>query len=544
MSWIGPGLSAQAIYQYTIQLGKYPQASLAAFQKIAHLGFLYAHTADSSGTEVCLAGFETRERAEESLANLRRLGYTKAELTRKDLKTGKLRVYLQLGSVDRKMAVDWQKFHSVSSLFGLPTADALKILTGPFTSLAEAKTEGNVLAGKGLPGTFPREINELAIFPIGAFESNRLVRNPQKDTVLPARNQSEVPATKPAVSFWPPATLNPKMGAEPAISSSMKRNSVLSLQQVLKAEGFYSGAVTGYYQEATRAAFEAALKQSPEMRPFVHDDEPSAKSTSDPDRLADVLENLTAQGNPTVALEKFADPLAKGYLGYLTYLQKGPNQETDRLMNEALRGDFSGAPKSPPNMPFFDFKAVYAYPSLHQTILHLFYLHSAPDNSIPTPCWLHNAHPGETQAALRRYQEVKVLQAQVRGCDYLQDWRDVRLLKQVVSYLGGKQPEPVELMKAAEERALLLQNAQALDEKASAAALSRQMEVWNKMEAWGRKDPINVRMLNALKLAYYQSLVRVEDFFLKKDLPGADARTLAIATLDTFTAPYLDRFMK
>ena len=195
-------------------------------------------------------------------------------------------------------------------------------------------------------------------------------------------------------------------------------------------------------------------------------------------------------------------------------------------------------------MPFFDFKAVYSYPSIEQLILHLFYIHSTPDNTIPTPCWLFNAHRKETQAAVNRFNDAKVKNPAISGCDYAMDWQDFRLLNNIMVYLGGKQPDQQELFQAAEERAFLYNSTQALDAASSKNVLNWEAQVWEKLELWGKKDPINLRMLTALKIAYFQSFIRIEDHFLQKGMVGADAKNMATAVIATVMTPYLDRFMQ
>jgi hypothetical protein len=544
--------SAQQNFQLSIHLGNFSQPAYADFSKIAHWGFLYAVKTDAAHADIFLTGFEDREKAEESLANLKKSGFPKAELAGRDLSKGKLQYYIQLGSMEKNKQVNWLKFGSVPALFAFPQSDAMKILSGPFSSLSEAKQALEMLQAKGFTDAFTREINSLATYPIGSFESGKIL----SDAPSPGRTfgmkgnapESEVktgaPATEDQLSFWPPKSMDAKTGSMPNILSNLKRNSVLSLQKLLKTENYYPGLLTGYYNDATKTAYEGALRNMPEMKPFISKTEIKPSGSVDMERLSSIIERLPEIKDPFSALNKFSDPLAKAYSAYLWFLKAGAGREVDSRMNSAIKGTFSGLSKTPANMPFFDFKAVYSYPNLEQVILHLFYLHSVPDHNLSTPCWLFNAHPKETQSATNRYHEAKVQNPYVRACDYVMDWQDVRLLHEILVYLGGKQPDQQELFQAAEERSFLYNKLQPLDAQASKSVLSWEIQTWEKMDLWGKKDPINSRLLTALKIAYAQSFVRIEDYFLNEGMAGIDAKNMTTAVLATLMSPYLERFMK
>jgi len=123
------------------------------------------------------------------------------------------------------------------------------------------------------------------------------------------------------------------------------------------------------------------------------------------------------------------------------------------------------------------------------------------------------------------------------------DWKDIGLLNNMMVYLGGKQPDQQELSQAAEERSFLYESSQPLDVQASKSVQLWEVQIWEKLELWGKKDPINIRMLTALKIAYFQSFIRIEDHFLNKGMAGMDARNMATAVIATVMTPYLDRFM-
>ena len=155
---------AQQNFQLYVHLGNFSNPTYNDFSKISHLGFLHAKKTDATRADVFLLGFETREKAEEALANIKRLGFTKADLGSKDVSKGAAKYYVQLGSIEKNKQVNWSKFEAVPSLFAFPQTEVLKILAGPFRTLEEARKELELLKSKGFSDAFARELNEMATF--------------------------------------------------------------------------------------------------------------------------------------------------------------------------------------------------------------------------------------------------------------------------------------------------------------------------------------------------------------------------------------------
>ena len=78
---------------------------------------------------------------------------------------------------------------------------------------------------------------------------------------------------------------------------------------------------------------------------------------------------------------------------------------------------------------------------------------------------------------------------------------------------------------------------------ASSEARSWETTVWDNLNDWATEDPLHARILSALRVAYYQSQVRLEAMYQERDLSAIEARDLATATLRNLLAGDLDRFL-
>jgi hypothetical protein len=64
----------------------------------------------------------------------------------------------------------------------------------------------------------------------------------------------------------------------------------------------------------------------------------------------------------------------------------------------------------------------------------------------------------------------------------------------------------------------------------------------NNLGHWAQRDPLHQRFLPPFKILFYQTAVRLEDFFMDKGFGSEEARVLALATLRSSVGPSLQRF--
>ncbi|WP_116107750.1 peptidoglycan-binding domain-containing protein [Lewinella sp. IMCC34191] len=93
------------------------------------------------------------------------------------------------------------------------------------------------------------------------------------------------------------------------------------------------------------------------------------------------------------------------------------------------------------------------------------------------------------------------------------------------------------------ERAALFQATGKLSAAESSEARNWESTVWNNLNDWAVEDPLHARLLSALRVAYYQSQVRLEAMYQQRGLSATESRDLATAALRNVLAADLDRFL-
>ncbi|MFN7117828.1 MAG: peptidoglycan-binding domain-containing protein, partial [Saprospiraceae bacterium] len=330
--------------------------------------------------------------------------------------------------------------------------------------------------------------------------------------------------------------------AAPRIRSNVKRTSALDLQKLLKAEGYYKGSLDGYYGNGTAAAYDGMLKNSRELQKYLVLANNTPKTGTATSALQNALNELPNDAAAIATIRTSKAPIAKAYQAYYNFLLNGPGAEVNNLMNTAIREAFVGK-KLPTPVPF-DFRATYAYTDLVQLLLHVHYLHSLPDNDLSAPCWLGQRHPKEMKAMFERYVTTASLEYPLKACDQFLNWDEVKLLNTIAMDLNSsKKINAQELNEAGALRTMLY-----FAPKAISAADVKDTEAWKTkllagLDKWGATDPLNKQAVTAFKAAFYQSQVRLEDFYQDKGFKADAAENLALVTLRTLVEYHLERFV-
>lgn len=329
--------------------------------------------------------------------------------------------------------------------------------------------------------------------------------------------------------------------ARQQVRTALPRRSVIELQRFLKAENHYAGATDGLYTPATAQALTTFQSNHPEWLRFQwYVQRNQGQQAGGTGNLAATLKRLGNDPSAAAALASFNHPLAQAYQAYQLLLARGPGNDVNNLMNAAIRMAFG--PGTPPFKLAFDPRATYAYVDLNQFILHLHYLHSAVGAEHPLPCWLGQRHPAEVAQAQAAYAPYPDTPLPLQGCDAFSDWAEVQLLQQIAATVGAIPPSNTILLQAANQRALLYEG-----QASVALAEQQQLEtwqtvLWGKINQWAAQDPLHQPITKALRAAYLQCQVTLEDFFLTKGFDLDNARAQSLATLHTVVNPYLQRF--
>lgn len=351
--------------------------------------------------------------------------------------------------------------------------------------------------------------------------------------------ETGIPSAVPSSYNYGTSGGNPN--ATQNVRTAFSRRSVVELQRVLKAENIYQGPTDGFYNAATVQAYVAAKQSNPELaryQLFTQHQGKNATGMTNP--LLNTINRLGDDASAANALVTNQHPLAKAYQAYQLLVARGSSNEVNNLMNTAIQGAFSG--RTITFVPPFDYRATYAYNDMNQLILHLNYIHSALGTDYPVPCWLARRHPKEMANVQAVYQAVPDAQLPLQSCDAFSDWEDVQLLQNIAAGIGVNTPASSALIQAATQRSRLYEGSATVE-----AAQQQQLEnwvttLWGNLTTWGNQDPLHQQLVKAMRIAFFETEVTLEDYYLSKGNTPEQARALALATEHTLVMPYLGRF--
>lgn len=564
----------QAQERYTVQVGNFMEARADDFAKLRNIGFVHAAPMDAGVARIMLGGYDTKAAADRAVTAVRAAGYPSAYALQIFLNEGMNVAIIQLGTEKASARINWERYAAAGDLYGMMGADDIKIATGPYAGVEDARKKLDGIRKAGFRDAFVKVVNSMTLHKLTEFETG--IKKP----LIPLQIQTEKPAEQaPAISVIPPsydqtqarikspeaqAPVTPPAASQtvasppaapamqprstgavalvqmPVIRSNVKRRSVLDLQQVLKEQGTYTGSLDGYYGNGTTNAYNdfagshrqmlrygasAGQRTRPGMSPMTARFQ-RALDTMDEDAAA-VVEVTTANG-----------PLAKAWQAYVLYTNRGASAEVNQLMNTAIRESFEG--KNLRKAPPFDTRSTYAYTSLDQLLLHIHYLHSAPGNLVTTPCWLARRHPAEMARVYEAYAGYSDADFPFRGCDQFSTWPEVVILTAIAQDLGVNTTENAA---AAAQRARLFSSPAAPQKESEVGLENWNIRLWKGLDTWAQRDPLNKELVAAFRVAYHQSQVRLEDHFMDKGFNAEAARSLGLQALQSLTAHHLQRFL-
>jgi hypothetical protein len=116
------------------------------------------------------------------------------------------------------------------------------------------------------------------------------------------------------------------------------------------------------------------------------------------------------------------------------------------------------------------------------------------------------------------------------------------LLQNIAAGIGVNAPASGALIQAATQRSRLYEGSATVE-----AAQQQQLEnwvttLWGNLTTWGNQDPLHQQLVKAMRIAFFETEVTLEDYYLSKGNSPEQARALALATEHTLVMPYLGRF--
>jgi len=306
----------------------------------------------------------------------------------------------------------------------------------------------------------------------------------------------------------------------------------------------YDSGLDGFYGPATSKAVHDIANSNPSFEKYQLLSSLTAKGgTKELSELQAAINMLPFKPEKAAfSLDHSDDPVAKAYKAYHLFV-KGDKAQVNQLMNEAIKETFVER-KLNKNVAPFDFNASYAYNSLDQLILHLRYVQGAQHN-IAAPCWLFQKHPQEAIKAFEPFEFMTPQEYEVEDCGNFMDWESIKLLKSIALDLdpneANKNEQVTEKYDNKRARHYLAPKPLTMEQTATVKIWNE--ELWNGLNDWANKDQVHRKFIVPLKVAYFQSQVLLEDYFVNRGLSERESTALALSTLQTIVAQHLDAYL-
>ena len=564
---------------YTAFVGSFVNARPQDFVEARDLGFIYTQVNADQLEEVYLGQYNSQEKAATTVKALQNLGFSNAQVLAGYYGDTPEVAVIQIATRYNAKNINWTDLGKAGPLNVLLADGNIKVLTGTFPNSDAAKAELPNIRALGFSDAFVKVVKSGQILPVkpiatGIKEdliplqladasttstppppSSTVQPEPMNTSVQPASNNSEpdapyVPRSSPATTNNTPASTPsfstiksvsaPPAPEVPAIRGNVKRSAVTDLQRVLQSEGYYDSTLDGYYGNGTASAYERMLKEDLRIQkyrlltPFY-----AMQQTTSGGAFQQAIDQLPYDPNAPLEIERNSTPTGDAYKAYLLFTSLGPSAQVNQLMNAAIKKAYANTRVS---TAVFNYQATYAYQDLQQLILHLFYVHASPTTSYTAPCWFNDRHPNETAQALRQMGDFSA-QVNRSACDPFNQWEEVQLLQTIAYDIA---PETAQLSSDRQEAQSLVSEL-ALSSSAIAPTQATLLEtwqnnLWKNINGWAAGNSYLQNTATSLRFAYFQTAVRLEDYYMNQGFEAMQARPLAIATLRAMLEVPLEKF--
>ncbi len=540
---------------YTIQLGIYDDSKQEDFDKLKNIGFVFTPDDGKKQQRIIMGIYTERSVAEGILEQVQGEGFKEAFMIVRP--AGKDKVYVLQLSVERfNKKVDWKKYFKSGNVYVQPTSRHIKILSGAFKSREQAVEKQKALVAAGFEDAFPKKVLKNLIHQVGLFEtgmeSEASAEFPSEEATVPTEvpDKEKTESTAKGKSNVKRPKLNfSEVPSSPMKRKSMKRSSVVELQKILKDESAYSSAVDGLYGKGTSAGVEMIMQSN---RRYANYKILSAGLKRKKNKSDDLLNQLLRKidSDPLEAakgLKQLNHPVGNAYLAYMYFTDelkaRNKTRTVNDLMNGAIKETFVKNKYS--KKPRFDFKATYDYKDLGQLIQHLRYIQGGQKEEPEVPCWLFVRHPKEAGASYLQYWGSKEDKFAMEDCDCFGDWPEIQMLQTISDDLNPMEDNAKLLEDQNKEirmRNLLYISPKPFAKDKVLAAWNKSL--WEKMDDWAKRDMLHAKMVTPLKIAYYQSMIKLEDYYMDKGYSLKDANTMAMRILQTYVKYPLRAYLK
>ncbi len=568
---------------YTVFVGNYPDPQAEQFSLLKRYGFLYKEDLQQNIAKVYIGGFDNKKAAVELMNKIKPM-YTEASVVEQKLRPNNEVTVIQVATRIFNQEIEWQKFEPLQNLYAMIDGDKIKIATGIYPSFEAAKRDLEHIRASGFDDAFIKNVNETLIKGLSSFETglkkplipiqledrpvavsqsnnNAKIKRPSPpaatkkevitsrqpsprgyESMIPMNGQPQVQPKSPNASNNNNTYSGVKgIDRQPNIRSQVKRTSVIELQKVLKLAGTYNGQLDGYYGPGTTAGYSTLMQQNRDLQKYAVLSQYAESGQADMRPLQQALNNLPNNPNAQSVIDGSREAIAIAYKAYRLFGSLGPTNEVNQMMNAAIKQAYSGQFQGPAP---FDYSATYAYNDWSQLVLHLLFIHGSPNNTYATPCWLVEKHPQESATAQAVFANLNSSSFLMQNCGNFMEWEEIRMLVAISSDMSGnRKVNPQEAAADASLRSQLYTTSAGLEKSNQATYERWNRDLWANLNNWSLSDPLHQRMVTSLKVAYFQTQVRLEDFFMDKGFKYNEASGLALATLESLVGRDLQRFM-
>ena len=490
---------------YEIQLATYAAPDYQKFKTLFNTGYVYTKATENGLYKVMMGTYSSKSIAQKKLAAVQRKGFNDAFLVAKSLDEQEAVYIVQLATYDQQADIYWSDWQRLSTqLVAQLSDDKVRVAVGPFYTRVEAATVQARIQSIGPKDIFIKKVSEKVLHEVGLFDWQR----------------------------------SPSYGQ----NSGTVRNSVKALQLLLGEQDLYDVPSSGSLTPKTKAAIAAFKSKNEHYKRHAL----LVESQEEPYQIEEYtlqyyINRATEEPAKAAAgLKQFKNPIAKMFLAYLYFngdvAVANKDQQVNQLMNTALQEVFKGYR----GKTRYDFSMKYAYEDLEQLLSHLKAVHEVLKMRPDMPCWLLQRHPKAIQKAFRPYWNNSRDDYNVSNdCGSFLDQENLRVLLSVSEEFAANDEQ---------KQTLLDINRWYVLPRPIPHQEIEQLEKWNG-RLWGGlaklKDgsPLEQNMYTVLRFSYYDALQELETNFMKKGLPGVEARSLGLKVLKEAVGPNLAAYL-
>lgn len=495
---------------FSVKLGSFMNVTAADFESLGMLGYVHGNPQSNGMVDVYLGRYSQASEAAPVARRVVELGYSNAEVVAIDLSGGNKGFIVQMQFQRGDRPVDWGKMAAAGPLFLIIEATNIKIVTGIFRDMSAARAALPDIRAQGYGDAFIKEVNTAVLHPVGNFE-----KGASKAGIVPQIYD----AAEPKFATIP----------EQSRPSSSRRASVEDLQRFLRSENLYTNAVDGIYGSGTATGVRSFERRDPYWRQYL--EQARVRITAElgiaETPLRKALDNFLTDQSSNAYIQRENRGIALAYRAYEAFLANGPGEGIDALMNMAISQVYGSFPMG--SIPPFDFQRKYQYTDLDLIVSHIHFLHHAPGQEEPVPCWLFERHPRASASVYTGLSIIALDIEKVRCCNPVIRWESIQAMLLLADELSAS-GRSVEIPQF---NALLM----AVYPDGVSRAQMAELQDWHQA-LWARinKVPsaasvVQRDLMKCFRLSYLLNRVYLEDHYLTLGFDADQSRFLAIRWL-------------